>query len=122
MFNKAQTCCPIVFYEVIIAVFQMKSSQIELETDKKTKNFPFFKIFYPFFVKFLTDFVDWNFLKGQQRTGYLSSSLSEEFIASFLMKTSQIVTGKDKNPKKFPILKDFMHFFQVFAGLHQVER
>ena len=34
-FNKARTRCPIVFYEKIIAVFQIKRDQIDAENDKK---------------------------------------------------------------------------------------
>ena len=41
----------------------------------KTQNFPIFKVFYAIFVKFSTDFVDWNVEKSQQGTNLLSSSL-----------------------------------------------
>ena len=42
---------------------------------QKTQNFPIFKVFYATFVKFSTDFVDWNVEKSQQGTNLLSSSL-----------------------------------------------
>ena len=38
-------------------------------------SFPIFKVFYAIFVKFSTDFVDWNVEKSQQGTNLLSSSL-----------------------------------------------
>ena len=55
--------------------------------------------FYAFFLsKFLTNFVDWVFGKGQQGENVLSSRLSEEFIAVFYVRSSQIDTENDKKP------------------------
>ena len=42
---KVKLCCAVVFYEEIIAVFMLKSSQIGTEIDKKPK---FFKVFMQF--------------------------------------------------------------------------
>ena len=39
MVIKVRICCPIVFYEGIIAVFKLKKSQIGTELDKKHKIF-----------------------------------------------------------------------------------
>ena len=39
----ALDCCPVSFYEEIIAVFQMKLSQIDTENDKNPKIFHFSK-------------------------------------------------------------------------------
>ena len=40
---KVRSWCPVVFYEEIIAVFELKKSQIGTEIDKKPKNFQFSK-------------------------------------------------------------------------------
>ena len=66
----------VVFKEEIIAMFQMKMSQIDSEIDKNLRNFSIFKDFLHFFSKFLTDFVDWNVEKGQQGKNVLSTGLS----------------------------------------------
>ena len=67
----------------VFAVFPEKMSQIDTENDKKDKIFLNFKVFMHFFDEVSTDFVDWNFLKGQQETNGLSSSPFEEIIALF---------------------------------------
>ena len=58
----------------IIAVFMLKKSQIGTEIDKNPK-FSNVQSFYAVFVKFMTDFVDWNVKKGQPGKSLLSSSL-----------------------------------------------
>ena len=63
---------PVGLSKEIIAVFQMKKNLKETEYDK-TPEFSIFHSFYTFFVIFLTDFVNWKILNGQQRTGCLSS-------------------------------------------------
>ena len=50
-------------------------SQTNTENDLKNPKFFNFQNFYAFVVKFSTDFVDWNVLKGQQGRKWLSSSL-----------------------------------------------
>ena len=50
--NMALLCCPVGFSEVIIAVFQLKKSQIDTKNDETPKNFPIFKAFSAFFSKF----------------------------------------------------------------------
>ena len=62
-FNKAQTRCPIVFYEEINAVFFKRKILLKMT---KITNFPDFQSFYATFVKFSTDFVDWYVEKGIQ--------------------------------------------------------
>ena len=49
-------------------------SQIDTENDKNTK-FSSFESVYAFFVNVLTDFVDWDVLKGQQGKDSLCSKL-----------------------------------------------
>ena len=61
-------------FQELIAVFQIKVSQIDTENDKKPKTFHF-SIFFAIFVKFLTDFVNCNVEKGQQGKNLLSSRL-----------------------------------------------
>ena len=52
----------------------LKKSQIGTEIDKNPK-VSNVQSFYAAFVKFMTDFVDWNVKKGQQGKNLLSSSL-----------------------------------------------
>ena len=49
--------------------------------------------------------MDWNVEKGEQRKNLLSSSRYEEFFAFLEMKTSQMDTENDKNPKGFQFSK-----------------
>ena len=81
----------------------MKMSKLTPKV-KEIPNFPIFKDF-RHFSNFLTDFVDWNVEKGEQRKILLSSSCYEEFFAFFEMKTSQMDTENDKNPKGFQFSK-----------------
>ena len=71
--NKEQVCCPVVFFEENFG-FQVKKSQIDNEIDKNPK-FSNLQSFYAVFVKFMTDFSEWNVKKGQQGKRLLSSSL-----------------------------------------------
>ena len=67
--NMVVVCCPVGFFEEIIALalLQMKNKyQIDTENDKNPKIFHFSK-------KFLTDFVDWNVSKGHAGKSWLSS-------------------------------------------------
>ena len=47
---------------------------------------------------------------------------SEEIMAIFFTKKSQIHTENNKNPKNFPLFKDFMLFSQFFYELCGLER
>ena len=67
MLNMALIRCPVGFSEEVIAVFNWKKSRIDTENDKNPKIFQFSQSVYAFFPKFLTDFVDWNVEKGQQK-------------------------------------------------------
>ena len=75
MVIKVRICCRVVFFEEIIAVFKLKTSQIGTEIYKKNTKTSNFQCFYAVFVKFMKDFVDWNVKKGQQGNNLLSSSL-----------------------------------------------
>ena len=52
--NMALIRCPVGIFEEIIAVFQIKKSQIDAENDKKPPkiSFPFFKVFTHFSLHF----------------------------------------------------------------------
>ena len=70
---KVRISCPVVFLKRI-GVFKLKKiSQIGTEIYKK--HISNFQSFYADFVKFMTDFVDWNVENGQQGKSLLSSSL-----------------------------------------------
>ena len=71
----------------------MKKSQIDTKNDK-TPKFSIFQCFYAFFVKLLTNMVNWKVLKGQQGKSWLLSSLFE-------MKLFQTDTEHDKNSELF---------------------
>ena len=69
----------------------------------KNANFPIFKVFYAFFVKFSTDFVDWNVEKSQQGTNLLSSSLFRRDLGRKISRWSAGVLFRGKastNQKK----------------------
>ena len=53
-------------FQEFTVVFKVKISQINTGKDRKPK-FLNFQSFYTFFVKILTDFEDWNVLRGQRR-------------------------------------------------------
>ena len=78
----------------------------------KSQKFPIFKRF-KHFSKLLTNIVKWNIenLKmGPKGKNVLSSSFSEEFIAIFQVKMSQIDTENDKKPK-------VLQFLSIYAFL-----
>ena len=50
--NKEHFYCSVCFSEELIAVFKSKKSQICTELDKKTQNFPIFKVFMQLLSKF----------------------------------------------------------------------
>ena len=55
--NVALVRCPVVVYEEIIAVFQIKKSQIDTENDKKPQNFHFSKFVHSFCQIFHTSWI-----------------------------------------------------------------
>ena len=65
--------CPVGFSEAMMAVFQIKKSQIYTEKTKFSK-FSILQSFFAFFVEVSTDFLDWIVSKIQQGKGWLSSS------------------------------------------------
>ena len=75
---------------------------------KIPKIIPFSKIFC-LFPQFLTDFVNWNFEKGQQGEKLLSSRV---FLrdCSFLSENVSNWHQKLQKTRNFPIFKIFMHF------------
>ena len=90
-------------------------------TPEMTENF-YFQSFYAFFVKLLTDFVNWKVLKGQQGNSWLSSSLFRRVNCIFKLKRSQIDTEFNKNPKVFKFSMTLCIFFQIFDVLCGLER
>ena len=77
--------------EEFVDVSLVKMWLIDTKVTKITK-FANFQIFNAFFVKVLTDFVDWNVLKGQQGKSGCPVVFYEEISAMFWMKMSQIDT------------------------------
>ena len=82
--------------------------QIETETDKKPKIFQFSKFFYAIFVKFSTDFVDWNVEKSQQGTNLLSSSLFRRDLGRKISRWSAGVLLNVSKEKNLSILCSFL--------------
>ena len=63
--HQRRICCALAFYEEIIAVFKLKNFKLKPKMTKNPK-FSNFQSFYAVFVKFMTDFFEWNVKKGQQ--------------------------------------------------------
>ena len=83
-----------------------------------------FQSFYAIFVKFSTDFVDWNVEESQQGTSLLSLSLFslfEDIMEVCKLKKSQIGTEFDKKPKIFQFSKFLCNFCQNFDRLRGLE-
>ena len=78
--NMALYGCPVGFSEEIFAVFEMKKSPLEPKMTKIPK-FSNFQRFHAFFTSFLTDFVDWNAQKGQQKQMRCPLGFFQEFNA-----------------------------------------
>ena len=62
----------------------------------KIPKLSYYKWFYEFFPKFLTDFVNWNVENGQQRMHVLFSMLRKEINADLQRKFSAIDIEKTK--------------------------
>ena len=71
---KGRIFCAVVFYEEIIALFELKNLKLKPKMTKNPK-LSNFQSFYAVFVEFMTDFFEWNVKKGQQGKKLLSSSL-----------------------------------------------
>ena len=88
----------------------MKVSQTDTENDKKTKKFLFLKDFMHLFLKFLTNFVDWDNQMGQKGENELSSRLFRKAVYSVLRDKVSNLHRKRQKTQTFPIFKDFTHF------------
>ena len=73
--------CPVGFSEEIIDVFNLKNISNWHRSRQKIKNF---QTLHAVFVKFMTDFVNWNAKMGQQGTRLLFSRLSRKDNCSLL--------------------------------------
>ena len=74
-----------------------------------------FRSFNAIFVKFSTDFVDWNVEKSQQGTSLLSSSLFRRDSCNFQVEKHLKLAPKiDKKTQNFETFKVFMHFLSNF--------
>ena len=100
--------CPVGFSEEIVAVIQMKKSQFDTENDKNHKTLHF--------SKFLRNFRQiFDRLRGSTRKkSGCPEVFSEEYIAFFTMKMSQIDTEKAKVPN-FLNFKKFYAFIPNFG-------
>ena len=72
MVKTERMCCSVGFSKDFIAFFKMKMSQIDTEDDKNSKISLFSKIL-GIFLKFPTNFVDWNVKNGQQGKNVIST-------------------------------------------------
>ena len=100
MLNMALIRCPVGFSEEIITVFQIK----------KTQNFSIFKDFIHFFPHFRQTLWIGTLKRVNKEKMCCPTSFSDEFIAVFLVKMSQIITETYKNPKTFQYSK-FLFIF-----------
>ena len=95
-----------------------KRCQIETEITKNPK-VSNFQSFNAIFVKFSTDFVDWNVEKSQQGTNLLSSSLFRRDSCAFQVeKYLKLVRNRQKtqNFKLSKFLCSFCQFFDRLRG------
>ena len=98
-------------------------SQFDSENVKNPKTFHFSKVFYAFFAKFWTDFINCNVETGQQGKNFFHAVVFyEEIIAMFRMKMYQSDTENDKKPKNFHFSKFIRIFVQIFDGFCGLER
>ena len=116
--NMALVRCAVGFSEEIIAVFQIKKSQIDTENDN-SRGFQFSK-FLRIFGRIFNRLRGLDCFKGSTRK-QCSVVVFEEFIAFFRKKMSQIYTEND-NSKVFLFSKILCIFIQIFEGLRQLER
>ena len=87
----------------------------------KDRKFSNIQSFNAIFVKFSTDFVDWNIEKSQQETSSLSSSLFRRDNCGFKVKSFQIGNETDKKPKIFKLSKFLCSFCQIYDRLRGLE-
>ena len=112
--NMALIRCPVGIPEEILAVFQMKKISNWHRKWQKNPKISIFQSFYAFFVKLLTDFVNWKVLKGEQWKGWLSSSL---FWRVYCIFQNENVSNWHRIWQKFQkvlIFKGSGHFFPNF--------
>ena len=110
--NKERMCSPVGFSDGLISVFQVKISQIPTDYDKIPQLFQVSKFLCIFF-KFLTDFVDWKFGKGQQGKKVLSSGLFRSVFSVFKWNCLKL-TPKMTKVSKFSKSQRFYAFFSNF--------
>ena len=80
---------------------------------KMTKKISNFQSFYPIFVKYSTDFVNWNVEKSQHGTNLLSSRLFQRVNCSFQVE-KYLKLAPTQKTQNFPIFKVFMQFLSIF--------
>ena len=80
--NMSSLRCPVGLSDEIIAVFLMKTYQIDTENDKNAKDSSF-RSLYAIFVKFSPHLVDWSVQKGQEGENSLFNRLFRRANAAF---------------------------------------
>ena len=85
----------------------LNEKYIKLKPKIKNPKFSNFQSFYAIFVKFSTDFVDWNVEKSQQGTNLLSSSLFRRDLGRKISRWSAGVLFKNTL-----VLNTKMYFFK----------
>ena len=77
--------------------------------------------FYAIFVKFSTDFFDWNVEQSKQGTNLLSSRLFGRVNCGFQVEKHLELGQRDKKPKKFKLSEFSCSFCQVFDRARGLE-
>ena len=90
-----------------------KNSEFVFENDKKNKTSTYQSLS-AIFVKFLTDFVDWNVENSKQGKSISLVDVSEELIAVFQMKNLSNWHRKWQKTDDFQIFKVFMQYLSHF--------
>ena len=106
--NMTQIRCPVGSSGELMAVFQ-KWPKLTRRMTKNRKT-SIFQSFYSNFVKFLTDFVDWNIGKGKKGNNLLSKRLFRRVICRSLNGRSQYGTENHKKTQNISMFKVFMMF------------
>ena len=112
--NKERVCCPVVFYEEIIAVFKKKNISNWHRNRQKTQNFHF-QSFYAVFVKFIQ--TSWNKMFKTLNVAGIRCPVGflEELIAVFkLKKISNWHRNRQQN-HNFQTFNVFMQFLSLFS-------
>ena len=119
--NMALARGPAGLSEKIIAVFQLKKTQMDTEKNKKSQNFPNFKDFLHF-PQFSTDCVDWNVGKGQQGKNVSSSMLREEINATETARNRHRKRQICENFSIFTILIQFLLEYRYTSWTRTLKR